>query len=250
MLLDLITEGLFFGLLAAVVAFFISPLQYLKIIRQDTGVTYSQVISDALSHKQPLKIFFRAALPYTLMNFLSNMSFGFSNHLSNLILEENYFLFTGVMLRSLLGGIIETILTIYPEIDEILKNKGDLKKNRKNNIIKISFPIFLRNSIAWVGTTLSYEILVKFSMGVGQSTIVSFIIGIIFGIISLPFDVITTQNCGSHEKLNSIQRFFRIVDQDKTVLLSGTIIRVLQISIFTVVTVLSMFLFAYVRTSL
>lgn len=278
-MLYLIIEGLFFGLLAALAAFIISPVQYLKIIRQETGAAYTKILKTTLREKNPLKVFYRGALPYTIMNFLSNAAFGLSDYISNLILHSNnnsnilnisnidpniasgadiainniiiinYSLFTGVALRSFLGGIIETLFTIYPEIQEILRNKGQLVKDYSNsffkNASKIIFPIFFRNSIAWVGITLSYEISIRYSVELKYSIILSLIIGLIFGFFSLPLDVIVTQNCGGITNLSVLQRLSQIFRKDQSRLLAGATIRIGQICIFTLVTVLSMFLFSY-----
>lgn len=239
MLTDILLSGFIYGAFAGLIAFFVSPLQYLKIIRQETGHSYRKILANTISRERPLFVFFHGAIPYVLMNFLSNMSFGISDYISDLFLVGNYNLFFGVVFRSLLGGFIETVFTIYPEVKEIIKNKGNLAKD-DGQILKIIFPIMIRNSIAWLGATFTYEISLRFTMEIAELVLLSFFFGIVFGVASIPMDVIATQNCGSNEKLTSLQRATKIFNESKLMLLSGSIIRIIQIGIFTVVTFLTM----------
>ena len=228
-------NSLLFGITAAIIAVLISPLQFIKIIRQETLNGYKIIIANAFNQGK-LKIFFRGAAPYALLQFISSAAFGFSDFLSNIILQNNKNLLLAVLIRSLLGGTLETIATISTEVREISRNKGELMK-KKGKPSSILLPIWIRNSIFWIASTLSFEIYQYTNITASQSAILAFFLGIIAGIFSIPPDLLATQNCGAEQNMTAIARLNMIIKQngiDKT--FAGTKIRIIQIALFSLTT--------------
>ncbi|ACT69847.1 hypothetical protein ACJZTR_03850 [Neorickettsia risticii] len=244
MLLSFFLVPLVYASFAGVVAFAIAPLQYLKIIRQETAASYSSIFFRAFGKSGAIGIFFGGALPYVTMNFLANLSFGLSDRISEIVLPVQYGILIGIFVRAFLGGAIETVLTIYPEVREIVRNKGDLAFG-KGRALSILFPAFLRNSVAWLGATSSYEISTKLCLSMDTSLILSVILGLVFGIISIPLDVMVTQSCAAKEELTLIRRMLLVATDSSSKFLLGSTIRILQISIYTTVTVLTTFILRY-----
>jgi len=233
--------GIFFGLISAVTAIIISPLQFLKVIKQQVG-GYYYIIFKTTVNRSGFSTFFRGAVPYAVMNFLSSMAFGFSEYLSVYILGVTKFpILISVIVRSFLGGIIETGFSIKSELSEISKNKGSLIKE-KPKIITIAAPILLRNIIFWHGSIIAYEISESFYLSIVASSVISFIFGAMFALISIPFDVIATQNCGAKEDRGLIGRLRKIL-KNRNQIFAGNVMRVIQVAIFTLTTVLTLFLF-------
>lgn len=229
-----------FGSVAALVAIIVTPLQFLKIMRQQTGWTYSYIFHHEKKLYGP-SVFYRALIPYVAMSFLINAAFGISEHFSvkflHLFLIENTF--WGMIFRALAAGLLETIFTIRAEVIEITKNKIDLMKT-KGTIISILVPAFLRNTIAWLGALLSLYFILKFNISFYNGMIIAFIIGLIISILSLPFDVITTQNCGDIQKLSVIQRMKKIIkERGYKGAYAGSLMRIIQITLFTIGTTIS-----------
>ena len=82
-------------------------------------------------------------------------------------------------------------------IKEIVCNKGDLAKSY-GTLAEILLPATIRNTIAWVGAALGYELSFRFALTIFDSVIISLLLGMFFGMLSIPFDVIATQNCGGN----------------------------------------------------
>lgn len=244
MLLDFLLVPLVYASFASVVALVIAPVQYLKIVRQETASSYTFILVNTLKKRKALKIFFSGALPYVAMNFLSNLSFGLSERVSGILLPLHYNVFAGIFARAILGGVIETVMTVYPEVREIVRNKGDLAFG-KGRLSSVLFPSFLRNSVVWLGTTSSYEISVRAGLGIHESVFLSLVLGLVFGIISVPLDVVVTQSCAAEKELTLLKRVMLIASSPGNRFLLGSIIRVFQICVFTAVTVLTMVLLRY-----
>ncbi|AHX11805.1 hypothetical protein NHE_0886 [Neorickettsia helminthoeca str. Oregon] len=244
MLLDFFLAPLVYAALAAFVAFFVSPVQYVKVVRQDTARSYSSIFRETWYRDDCLRIFFGGAAPYVVMNFLSNLSFGLSDMVSERVLPLGYGILTGIFFRALLGGAIETLMTVYPEVREIVRNKRELASG-DGKVSSVLFPSFLRNSVAWLGSTSAYEISTRFHLESGVSILLSVCMGLIFAIVSIPFDVLVTQSCAAREELTLLNRVLRIMRDSKNKFLLGSVIRVLQIVIFTAVTVSTMFFIRY-----
>ncbi|KYH12838.1 hypothetical protein [Neorickettsia sp. 179522] len=245
MLLSFFLVPLVYASFAAVVAFAIAPLQYLKIIRQETASSYSSIFFCAFEKGgAAIGIFFGGAIPYVTMNFLANLSFGFSDRISEIVLPVQYGILVGIFVRAFLGGAIETLFTIYPEVREIVRNKGDLAVG-KGRVLSILFPAFLRNSVAWLGATSSYEISTRLFLSLDKSLFLSVVLGLVFGVISIPLDVLVTQNCAAREELPLLRRVLLVATDSSSKFFLGSTIRILQISIYTAVTVSTTFILRY-----
>lgn len=240
-IIPLIKNIVAYGFIAALVAVLVTPLQFLKIIRQQTGQNYSYIFHNEKKLHGPT-VFYRALIPYVAMSFLINTAFGISEHFSikflHLFLIENTI--WGMIFRIIAAGLMETIFTIKAEVIEISKNKIDLMKT-KGTIISILIPAFLRNTMAWVGTLLSTYFILKFDISFFYNGIIlAFIIGLIISILSLPFDVIATQNCGDIQELSITQRMKKIINEGGYIgVYSGSLMRIIQITLFTVGTTIS-----------
>ncbi|QHD65505.1 hypothetical protein [Neorickettsia findlayensis] len=244
-LYDVILGGVFFGSFSAVAAVLMSPLQFLKIMRQQTRSSYRKIALDTLSDGG-LAPFFRGALPYAVMNFLSSMSFGISEAISAIALKSFFhptILFV-VLFRSMLGGLLETLFSIWAEICEISRNKGTLMEN-KATLRGVALPILVRNMIFWSASVVSYEISIAYHMSLLSGTAVGLIFGIFAALLSIPLDVVATRNCGAHVRHGVLACVWAVFlgKEDAKYLLYGTIIRVIQIAMFTLVTLLTMFAF-------
>jgi hypothetical protein len=248
-LLQLLVTGFFYGTISAIFAMLISPLQFLKIIRQQTGKKYTKIFYDTIN-RSGFFTFFRGAIPYATMNFFSSMAFGVSEYLSEYVIKVALLpLVIAIIVRATLGGFIETMFSSYSELKEITKNKGSLIKT-KPRLVTIIIPILLRNIIFWYGSVISYEISIKYDLGVMLSVVIAFCLGVIFAICSIAFDVIATQNCGDIENKGVIRRFKEILEGgNSSAIFAGTLMRIIQIGIFTITTVLTMFLFDYITPS-
>ena len=76
-----------YGLLAALCAAIISPLQFLKIMRQKTFNSYTSIFHDNV-RKEGWKVLYRGMKPYILMNFIANLSFGMADSIYIYISNE------------------------------------------------------------------------------------------------------------------------------------------------------------------
>lgn len=243
---ELILSSLFFGTLSAITALTISPLQFVKIIRQETGKLYMKIVVLYLK-EQGIKVFFRGAIPYTVMQFISSMSFGVTDYLSNLFLNNTSNFVSETFIRAGLGGVFETIVTIYYELKEITRNKGELIHS-KPSISSIIIPVCFRNTIFWCAAIIAYQLSLQFSLTTFTSLILAFTFGIVFALFSIPFDVVATQSCGAYEKMCMLTRLHKIIlERGKTHVFAGSLIRIIQIAIFSTVTELSMMLFQLLR---
>lgn len=241
LLSNLLLSGIFFGVMSAITAAIISPLQFLKIMRQQTGKLYYKIFNEVLE-KSGFITFFRGVAPYALMQFLSSLAFGFAEYITLCLLKvEALGIILALLIRATLGGIIETAFSLYSELKEITRNKGELMQKRASARTVLA-PILIRNIIFWFGAVIAYEISAKYCLNLLLSSIIGFLSGAIFALISLPFDIIATQNCGALEQKSLIRKFKEML-QDHKSMLSGGLVRIIQIGIFTLVTVLSISLF-------
>ena len=237
--MNLVTEVLYesfvFGITAAMIAAFLAPLQFIKIIRQETLGNYRDIVRKAFSQGK-FKIFFRGVTPYVILQFVSSAAFGVSNFVSGIILEYNKGFLIAVLIRSLLGGVLETTATVFTEVREISRNKGELMKS-KGRASSIFLPILIRNSIFWLASALSFEIHKRTHIASLQSAVLAFLLGVVAAVISIPHDLLATQSCGAESDMGVVARFKKIVQihgVDKA--FAGIKIRIIQIAMFSLVT--------------
>ncbi|ETO91273.1 MAG: putative membrane protein [Candidatus Xenolissoclinum pacificiensis L6] len=246
MLGEALLQGIFFGVVGSIAAIILSPVQFLKIMRQELGESYTHIISHYLS-KGGVRIFFRGTLPYAMMNFMSSLAFGLSEYLY-------YYIFKSliqnipfiILIRSTIGGFIETVLSIYSEVQEIERNKGELIVTKSS--ISVQFlPILLRNSFFWCSTVLTVLIVEIYKLSFLNGIFLGMLLGMIFSFITLPFDVIATNICGASHHANLLSRFkFILKEKSIYALFTGFWMRSIQISCYTAFTVLSVMLIDFI----
>ena len=73
-------------------------------------------------------------------------------------------------------------------VSNVFCNKGDLAKSY-GTLAEILLPATIRNTIAWVGAALGYELSFRFALTIFDSVIISLLLGMFFGMLSIPFDV-------------------------------------------------------------
>lgn len=203
MLINLFFSGLFFGVLSAVVSLVISPLQFVKVMRQSTYDIYYNILVKNMK-RGGIWIFFRGAVPYAMMNFYSSMSFGFAEEFSKVFGFMTFSLIWSSIARSLLGGLFETLMSLHAEIIEISKNKG-VAFNMKVEYVKLFFPVLIRNAIFWNSAILAYELGLTYSFSPLISFCVAIFLGALFGVISIPFDIIATRICADSRRIGGIK---------------------------------------------
>jgi branched-subunit amino acid transport protein len=238
---DLIRNALYFGGIAAITALLISPLQFLKIIRQQTGRGYFDITKDYFSN-YGIKPFYRGAYPYAKLNFYSSAAFGISeffmvNLLKSFGLEVTII---GTFLRAIAAGTLETSMTVSSEVKEISRNKGEFMK-QKGTVRSIIEAIFIRNTLFWMGSLISFYFMNKMQLSNFMGGIVSFIFGAIFAIITIPVDIVATHNCGDDTKHSIFSRLKKIIVEDGSYKAAyrGSLMRIVQITIFTITTVIT-----------
>ena len=238
--LSLLKEAFIFGLLSCITAIIISPLQFIKIIRQQTGNSYSKIIKKNYQ-QHGIKIFYRGAYPYGQLQFLSSASFGLSEFICIFFLKE-YHIDTnliGIFIRALSAGIFETAFAVKAEVQEISKNKGELMK-RKGTISSILEAIFMRNALFWMASLLSLYFIQRMHLSHFSGSLLASLFGIVFGVITIPLDLVATHNCGDDERHSVFSRIQKIINEDHySSIYYGSMMRVLIISIFTIVTTIT-----------
>ena len=80
-----IRESFIFGLTAAILGFVISPLKFLMVQKQQSSLPYIQILKERTKKYGPL-VLYNGVLPYVIINFLINGSYGLSEVLSSEII--------------------------------------------------------------------------------------------------------------------------------------------------------------------
>ena len=237
-LISLLKNMLYFGGLSAVAAIVISPLQFLKVIRQQNGYRYSTIIKQYFT-KSGIKPFFRGAVPYAKVQFFSSAAFGFSEFFMVMILKkfDADVTLLGIIMRAIAAGVLETALTIDAEVKEISRNKGELMKT-PGTIKSVFGPLFIRNIMSWVGSLVTIYFLNKMHLSNFTASILALVLGTVVAVITIPIDMAATQNCGDDIHCSTFARVKKIIQEGGGYSSSyrGSLMRIVQIAIFTVVT--------------
>lgn len=229
-----------YGVFAAIVAFIISPLQFLKVQKQQTNRGYVDLLYDAVK-LNGFAVLYIGAVPYTCMSFLSNLAFGFSDYLFFYINQHlTLFLFSRIFILSLIGGVFETVFIFYHEVNEVCRNKLNLIETSRKRYIKLIPVMIIRNSISWLSVALMFELDYAFHLPFVLSILFGIIFSILFSCISIPLDVVITRNCGAKIPVSTVKMISFLIQEKKSHLFSGAIMRILQIVIFTLITFLTM----------
>lgn len=233
-------SGVIYGLFAAIAAIFFTPLQYLKIQRQEFKDSYSQIISRTMRNGG-IKIFFIGLTPYVILNFIVNGSFGIFDHISTLVINYiNAALFLTILIRVVLGGCGETLGTIYFENKEIIRNKNTSNITRTDYLKLVSL-ICLRNSMAWTASVIIFEMESIYHFSVFYSIFLSVCLGMVFGMLSTPLDVLITRNSGNIKKESIVAQLkYILFETNYKETFAGGIIRFLAIGYYSAVTICTM----------
>lgn len=237
------------GIACMVVAYLVAPTQFIKVVYQETKESYSAIITKYI-HIRNFKIFFSGSHIYALRQFIAAFAFGIAQWLY--FLSLNYFPITNFILlvvwQCFLAGGVETVVTVYSEAREITANKGPLMK-REAKILDIITPILLRNILACSAAVLGYEI-TKNMTGMGMNILVSSIAGIGVSVLTMPFDLIATQNCGAEIPMTWIGRLKQnvVVEKNFRVIFNGLTMRMIQIIPYSVAHSLVMLLLGNTAT--
>lgn len=238
-LYNIISSGFIYGLFAVIASLFLTPLQYLKIQKQEFNKSYNDIIKYSFNNGG-YKVFFLGLVPYAILNFIVNGSFGIFDYISQKITVHFNCVLLIIFIHALLGGIGESLCTCHVEIKEIIRNKriDNIKKTRLSIFFIL---IILRNSMAWTGSVTIYELGIRNNFSQIQSILYSFILGVLFGILSTPLDVLITKNCASDKKEGLLYQLKDIFfNSDYNITFAGSLMRFIQIGVFSVVTVLTM----------
>lgn len=237
-LTDLLKNVFYYGGISAITGILISPLQFLKIIRQQTGKKYLQICKEYFE-KGGLKTFFRGAIPFAKLQFFSSSAFGVSEFFMVMLLKRFGLEVTliGMLVRVLSAGTFETAFTVRAEVKEISRNKGELMK-KDGTIMSIIEIIFMRNTIFWMGSLFTVYFIDKIGLSNTVGMILSFILGIIVAVITIPIDMAATHNCGDNVRYSAFGRIKKIIQDGGGYSSSyyGSLMRILQIAIFTLTT--------------
>jgi hypothetical protein len=235
---DLLKNVFYFGGLSAITAIIISPLQFLKVIRQQTGAQYSEICQKYFK-EDGLKPFFRGAIPYAKLQFYSSSAFGLNEFFMVMILKQFGLEVTliGILIRALSAGVTETAFTVNAEVKEISRNKGELMK-QDGTIKSIIESIFLRNVLFWMGSLFTLYFINKANLSNFSGGILAFMLGIVIAIVTIPIDMAATHNCGDDTKYSTFKRIKKIIQDGGGYSSSyyGSLMRIIQIAIFTLVT--------------
>jgi branched-subunit amino acid transport protein len=113
---------------------------------------------------------------------------------------------------------------------------------KKDGTIKsIIEMIFIRNVLFWLGSLLSFYFINKAGLSDFIGTILSFILGMLFAVITIPIDMAATHNCGDDIHCSTIERIKKIIKEGNgyAATYHGSAIRILQMAIFTTATAIT-----------
>lgn len=232
---------MFYGVFSAITALFLAPLQYLKVHRQEFQTPYLQNIKKNFNRKNWAN-FFHGSVPYIVMNFISSASFGIFDYFSaKMIFFLNSSILLTIFIRATFGGLGEALATCYFEFKTIIQNK-DFEENKSNTNVSIAIILLIiRNAFIWSAAIIVFEISPLMHWNNCQSTIISIILGIIFGIISTPLDVLITRNCGTKLQESLWQQCKEIlINYKQNGAFAGGLMRFIQMGIYSAVTLLTM----------
>lgn len=218
------------GVACMIVAYLVAPAQFVKVVFQETGESYTSIITRCIRTKN-IKLFFAGAHIYALRQVIAALAFGISQWL--FLCSTSYYPIMNFTLlvswECCLAGIVETVVTVYSEAKEIAANKGPLMKG-KEKVIDIFTPILLRNILGAAPCILAYEF-TKDIHGVWMNIVVSTLLGIAASALTMPFDLIATQNCGAEVPMTWIGRLKYNITVEKKFLaiFNGLTMRILQL---------------------
>jgi hypothetical protein len=218
------------GIACSLLAYLLAPTQFLKVVYQETHESYRAILRRYLGAKN-VRIFFSGAHIYAWRQFVSAASFGFSQWLyaASLRLMPISQIGLLVLWQSFLVGVVETAITLYSETKEIAANKGALM-HREAAMQDIVAPLLIRNVLAGSAPVLAYE-LTKHAEGWIGNTLVCTLCALVVSSLTMPFDLIATQNCGSAVRMTWFGRLKQTVWIEKRFwsIFNGLSMRILQI---------------------
>ena len=227
---DFFLSPLVYGLVCLLLGYILAPTQFVKVVHQETGASYLHIVVQYVASRN-FRIFFSGVHVYALRQFVSSFAIGIGLWMYNL--SSGYFLIRHPVVlflwKAVVVGFAETVITLSLEKREIVANKGDLIRS-KPSIWDIALPIFLRNSICAMAPISSHIILTYVTFSALVSVLVCLLVSTVFSLLSMPFDLVATINCGSGERVTCLGRLKRIIWDDKQFasIFDGSLIRVIQ----------------------
>lgn len=233
---DFFLSPLVYGLVCWLLGYILAPTQFAKVVHQETGAPYLHIIAQYAAARN-FKIFFSGAHVYALRQFVSSFAIGIGLWMYNLSLD--YLLISDPIVlflwKAAVVGFAETAITLSLEKREIVANKGDLVRS-ESSIWDIALPIFLRNSICAMAPISSHIILTHVTFSTFVSMLVCLLVSIVFSLLSMPFDLAATINCGSSERMTCFGRLKRVIWNDKqfSAIFNGSLVRVIQNTVYSI----------------
>ncbi|MDD9139968.1 MAG: hypothetical protein NQ127_03530 [Candidatus Cardinium sp.] len=218
------------AIVCTIIAYLLAPTQFVKVIYQETGQSYGSIIRQYLRSRK-FRCFYAGAHMYALRQFVSSFTFGFALWLFQL--SVTYYPITHLGLSigwaCCLVGMLETIVTIASEMREITANKGPLMK-RKAAYRDIAVPLLLRNILFNIAAIAPYEF-TKEQDNPFMNMIFGIVFGIVVSVLTMPFDLVITQNCGSETRMTWISRLKQniLIEKKLGVIFNGLTMRMLQV---------------------
>ncbi len=204
----LFKETIYFGILGFVISFLLSPLAFLRTQKQKTNLSYILIYKQNIE-KYGYKVLYSGALYYVIFNTVSLALFGFLDFFS-IKLVKNFYnqnSFLGLFIRSLIIGIIDSILIMFIDYKAIKSQKLESKNNTNNNLWKFSICYIIKNTTVYFGIMFGLYFWYNYpSLGNFYLIAIGFFIGGLFSFITLPLDFIIV-NIISPKK-ESIYRIF------------------------------------------
>lgn len=242
---DKMHEIIILSIINCIIALINTPLSFLQINRQQTGMGYFGIFQKKLK-KHGWSIFYTGFLSCIFYYYASSFSFEIAENISVPILKKFDLDYTliGIIIRTICLGLTDTILITYFEFKMTSKQKHEFIAS-KPSILSIIIPCFVKNTIMWGGTTFSIYIIYYLSTNMNIKTShlfnnsISFVFGIIFAIISLPFELASVQAVGHEEKnISTFKILYTNIKKNglKRVFDGGTIF-VIEMTVFTVLMV-------------
>lgn len=233
---DLFLSPLVYAMACWLLGYVLAPTQFVKVVHQETGMPYLRIVVQHVAARN-FKIFFSGVHVYALRQFISSFAFGIGLWMYNLslvYLEVSHSVVLFIW-KAVLAGFAETAITLFLEKREIAANKGDLVRSEPS-IWDIAFPIFLRNFICAMAPISSHIILTCATFSTLINALVCLLVSIAFSLLSMPFDLVATINCGSGEYMTCFGRLKHIIWDDKQFasIFSGSLVRVIQNTVYSI----------------
>ena len=231
-MINILYELLLYGVPIFIVALIISPVQFVKINRQNSNkLGYKDIIIQNYRSKG-LKVFYSGGISYAVSIAVSVLVYPFALVIHKLYHIEYVFL-SGLYL-TLISSFLETAMSFIFVAKNILESKFINKKNV--NPFSIFIPLFFRNSIIWASFSMIDVYIDSGLIEVKNAFFLTNFLGIISVYLSLPFDVYFSRKYGNEwyniKKFYEELKCFGIYNMFK-----GLLCRIIMVCIYNMVLV-------------